>query len=284
LVAVSRWKLVAWVLGLVVVGGGGYATVHCICRAQLPGAVESGDLSKVKRFLSIGVSPNTRGKYGSAVLHTAASRGHADIAKLLLDSGADVNVRLPTGGTALHMASDQPAEVAELLLSRGAEVDATNDWGRTPLHAAVDHGNLDVATLLLAHGADPNAKDHRGVTPVHEAASDSHMKLARLLLDEGGECPVEVAAMLGDVDEVRKYLDAGANIDARLAADKALLHWVALSGETRVARLLIARGADVNVRDDSGGTPLYSAELYKHVDLANLLLDHGADPYTKKGE
>jgi len=137
----------------------------------------------------------------STPLHFACIKGDVDIARLLLDYGADINARNRLGHTPLHVATwagqknamelligkgarlETPSlvkretplhdavvrgntEIVQLLLNRGAHVDPQNEDGETPLHIACRLGREDIATLLLAAGASPDIKDVKGDTPL----------------------------------------------------------------------------------------------------------------------
>ena len=93
----------------------------------------------------------------STPLHHAAWKGHAEVATLLLDAGADVNAQNRNehwGGTPLHAAAhgNQKA-VAEVLLARGADLHATSCNRRTPIQETTFHKATNVANLLKRHGA-----------------------------------------------------------------------------------------------------------------------------------
>ncbi len=85
--------------------------------------------------MAAGVSVNARqAGSGSTPLNTATLFGHADIAKLLLEKGADVSIASQDGNTALHFASFfAHGDLVELLLAKGASVAAANGRGETPL-------------------------------------------------------------------------------------------------------------------------------------------------------
>jgi ankyrin repeat protein len=111
---------------------------------------------------------------GAQPLHFAAFFGYPDACRLLLEHGADVNVRArgfngvaPINAGAANDAkpSEVATEIVELLLDRGAEVDAAQSGGATALHSAAQTRNETLVRLLLAHGADPDAALDDGRTP-----------------------------------------------------------------------------------------------------------------------
>lgn len=106
------------------------------------------------------------------------------LAVLLLDHGADPNVALDNGSTALHLAIYYKRwDLTCLLIGYGAEVDATDSSGMSPLMvAASTHGDVDIIQLLLFYGADPNLRESLGKTPLYMAVCYDHLEAARLLL------------------------------------------------------------------------------------------------------
>jgi len=111
--------------------------------------------------------------------------GDLDIARLLLDVGADTSAAGGDGWTPLHGASGGWHEaVARLLVEAGADASATNRNGRTPLHWASGGGHEAVARLLVEAGADASAADGDGRTPLHWASERGHEAVARLLCNQ----------------------------------------------------------------------------------------------------
>ena len=110
------------------------------------------------------------GHRGSTRLYRAASEGEINIAKLLLDRGADPKKTFFYGETLLHAAAmSGNLEMVQLLLDIGADPNKARIDGMTPLHKAVNNEHIGTVILLLDRGADPDIKDRRGRSPRSEA-------------------------------------------------------------------------------------------------------------------
>ncbi len=110
-----------------------------------------GNESVVKCLLDEGASPNveTRNALHAAPLHAALSKGHKEVAAILVHEGADVNARASGGWTPLHFAAQLgDTETARLLLSEGADPSAMRDDGRTPAQIAEGQGFLELSRIL----------------------------------------------------------------------------------------------------------------------------------------
>ncbi|MBQ7607277.1 MAG: ankyrin repeat domain-containing protein, partial [Desulfovibrionaceae bacterium] len=125
---------------------------------------------------------------GHTPLHWAAGNGHTEVAKLLIDKGADLNAKDKGGIMPLHWAAAYGrTEVAKLLIDKGRDVNAKSVNNETPLHWAAAYGRTEVAKLLIDKGADLNAKDVNNETPLHWAAGNGHTEVAKLLIDKGAD-------------------------------------------------------------------------------------------------
>jgi hypothetical protein len=86
-------------------------------------------------------------------LHWAAIQGHIDVARLLIEKGADPNGRDKYQATSLHWATMRGhADMARLLIEKGADPNTTDNEQCTPLHRAGEHGHTELATLLTTAG------------------------------------------------------------------------------------------------------------------------------------
>ena len=131
-------------------------------------AVAMGRIARVRELLLL--EPGFVDQWspdGFSALHLAAFFGHADVAALLLERGADVGAvaRNPLAVQALHSAAaGDHVDVVRVLLQHGADPNARQEGGFTPIHAAAQNGNDELFRLLLAHGADEGAATDEGRT------------------------------------------------------------------------------------------------------------------------
>ncbi len=128
-------------------------------------------------------------------LHYAALNGQLEVARWLIEHGADVGVEAGRnlnghGPTPLHEAVRRGhMSVVRLLLDAGADVNAPG-YGFSPLNGAK---SVEMACLLLSHGADVNGKAwHDGSTPLHYAAADGNLELVKLLIESGADVNAKI--------------------------------------------------------------------------------------------
>jgi ankyrin repeat protein len=230
-----------------------YATQSQEARAQTSGGevmdekliscVKTGEVDCVMRVLAAGADANASDEQGTAVLSMAAEGKSARVVRILLDAGADVN-------------------------------NAGDDEG-APLCRAALFGRKEIVETLLEKGAKINLvcdADH-GETPLMDAIRGVMF----------GDLPGDLREGLSettDGDEVVDNDDAGATDEATDEAEKRreVLN-APRDNFLAIARLLLARGADVNVIANChvGETPLMYAAMGANVELVKELLSHGAD-------
>ena len=128
---------------------------------------------------------HTRSFDGWTPLHLAAFMGHAAVARVLLDHGADIEAVAQNGiaNRPLHaaLAGKENPEVIDLLLEKGADVKAKAEASATPLHLAAARGNMTYTRRLLELGADPGAAMTDGKLPAAFATERGHPEVAALL-------------------------------------------------------------------------------------------------------
>ena len=263
-------------------------------------AAALGSLDTVRQLLDHGANVNARSAAGATALMWAA----ADPAKvqLLVERGADVKVASESGRTALLLAamSDQSAETVRLLLARGADPKALDRDQTSTLAAAALGNDTESVRLLLNAGAPVNQANAAGTTPLMNAASNGNLEAVKLLLSAGADVNAQSAApaqqvkngtidlgrftalilasAYGPAPVVKALLDAGANVNAKESRGMTPLMYAAATdhGDIEIARLLIARGADLTVKSTAGETVLDWANKMGPTPLAALLKKAGA--------
>ena len=248
-------------------------------KPRNPGNDADGTAAGVRRFTELLGRPFSAEFKTDAVgwtdMHYAALLDLPEVVAALCDAGMAADVRLKTTGTGYSPFGD---DLDRALAALGhEEFELWTADGETPLMIASMVNARNAAAALAACGADVNAKDIDRWTPLYYAAKRSSHDVAKLLV----EC--------------------GADVDATDDDDLTPLHYTASYNSHDVAKLLVERGADVNATDNDGWTPLHAAawmnfhapDAYvshrstvqaawdNFLDMAKLLVDHGADVNAK---
>jgi len=178
-------------------------------------------------------------------------------------------------------------EAVKQHLATGTDVNAKDLTGFAPLVFAASCGHKEIVELLIAKGADVNVKNS-GKTPLDWAIKQSHTETAELLHKHGGkrgsELPLATlfeAVKQVDLQGVKDFLAKGADVNAKDDSGWTPLIHAANRGHNEVAALLIAKGADVNAKNEGGVTTLSFAVSEGHKEIAELLIAKGADVNTK---
>lgn len=257
-------------------------------------AARNGDLPAARLLVASGASVNDMADDGTSVLHVAVVRGHVPLAQWLIEAGADVNASR-SGYTALHwavgrwessMTTDYPVHAAE--------------WNELAALSGVPLRKIELIQTLLVHGGDPNARTTQapprfgvaihsrydssliGATPFLIAALSGDAVVMRLLLAAGanplletqdGITPLMAAAgalrAVGEsliteassLEATRLAVQTGNALDAVNKGDgNTALHAAAYFGLAEVTRYLAEAGADLNIRNRAGYTPLKIAD------------------------
>jgi ankyrin repeat protein len=154
-------------------------------------AVEKNDIQKVRFLLPLGADVNARDPYASmSPLMMAAYDGYTEIAKLLIEKGAEINAK---GGVDMDMtplvyaASQDRFDMVKLLIENGANVNIKTKYGWTPLFFAASRGAVDIAKLLIDKKADVNVTLPTGETVLSEAEKAGKTDLVKMLRQGGAK-------------------------------------------------------------------------------------------------
>jgi ankyrin repeat protein len=224
--------------------------------ARFAVAIEDADLEKVRGYLDAGVPADTKIEYGEnfeTPLIKAARSGAHDIARLLLERGANVNGRESDGSTALNSAvtsGDEP--MVALLLAAKADPNTVNSYMQSPLSNAAAAGNLAITEKLLRAKAKPELQG-QVLTPMMFAAFAGNGDLIRLLvrygadvnyaMKESGQSALSSAITAGKPDMVELLIELEANVNQKMPDGDTPLKMARNGDQEDVARMLIAAGA-----------------------------------------
>ncbi|KAG8530261.1 uncharacterized protein KY384_004762 [Bacidia gigantensis] len=179
----------------------------------------------VKVLLSTALDLEARDRDGRTALLWAAALGKEELAQLFLTgrtdgrTNAEIRATNYRGKTALHLAAENHrVGMVGLLLEHGAEPNVRSDGGWTALHNAADKGHEDIAALLVEWGADINATTSSGMTALHWCARNGHLRVVEFLLQQKGikrnakdsfdSTPMLGAAQNGHIEIVEKLSPA----------------------------------------------------------------------------
>jgi len=193
---------------------------------ELIAAARAGEAEAVRGLLEQGASVTARDPSGASALVAAAYGNHVEVARLLLDAGADVDVKDSTEQSAYLIATSEVGDDTTLLdvtLAAGADVNAKDSYNGTGLIRAADRGYVDVVRRLLETEIEVDHVNRLGWTALLEA----------IILEGGG------------------------------------------TAHTETVRELVEGGVDVNIADGDGVTPLAHARGHGYDEIASILREAG---------
>ena len=247
----------------------------------------------IAELVAQGADPNEQGHIGQTPLHVAAGWNDAGAIAELIAGGSDPDAGDQHGDTPLHLAAeDGMPDALAALIELGADLEARNHWGQTPLHMAGEAGWPEEVAILTKAGADVNARSRFGTAPLHDAV---HPDMITTLIGAGADLEardlfddtaLHKAASAADPEAARILIEAGADVNARNefpgntplhAAIRAIELQpdvdpddLAVDLAACVTTLTLA-GADPNIQDEHGRTPMQLAAHINNTVAAGLL-------------
>jgi uncharacterized protein len=213
-------------------------------------AAAAQDTMAITAFIDAGINVNAQNAAdGRTALISAAARGDLEVVKLLLQSGADPNVKDKENYTALfHAIEAMYPEVERVILDQpNLDLNARGLNGVTALMSYAWRDNNDIVRKLLDRGADVNAQDNDGDAALHGVAKSGNMEALDMLLEKGAKL----------------------NLQNKLGGTP--LMWAAVFGHEDAAKRLLERGADASLKDVDGMTALDWAVRNKREKVIVLL-------------
>lgn len=262
----------------VLVFGGQLVPLTAPFNATVADYARIGDRQRVLELIAEGVDvnvPEVSGN-GTTALHWAAYLGDAELVAALLAAGAKPGVwNMFSSTPMMEAATIGHTEIIRLLLAAGADVESANYENQTALMAVARTGNVAAARLLLEAGANPNARETwSGQTPIMWAAGRRHPDMIRLLAQYGAD---PNARSTDRVWEPKQLADSSRPLD---------IHYGGVSAPFLAARegcpecifVLAEVGANLNLINRNGTTPLLVAIWNRRWDSAAALVQAGANP------
>lgn len=242
---------------------------------------EAKNAAMVKVLLDSGANPNVEDMFG-----TPLSRApDVESVRLQVGHGAELKPKLKNGETLIEKAISRGpyanAAVIDELIKQGAEFDPQDNGARALVDAA-QMNQVHIMALLMDRGVSPNAfsKDpFHQITALGSAAWEPSPDAVKLLLERGANpagdpredmSPLGMAIMFGQTKNADMLRNAGAH-------DVGELSLAAAAGDAAKVADLLTNGANINETDHGGNTPLYYAVRRGHPEVAELLLQHGAN-------
>ncbi|KAJ7261419.1 ankyrin repeat-containing domain protein [Mycena rebaudengoi] len=217
-------------------------------------------------------------------LRLASQSGREDIVRLLVQRGlgGDLAPALARAVSNGHL------KIVEFLLANGADVNGAGDDGtvfgqrddRTVLQVACQQGVLDIVRVLLDQRADVNAARSKSANPLQATASCDYHFRNSYMSTEGVHVSKEEYHKIDAsrrTEIVRLLLEKGADVNVQGGRYGSALQAASKAGHVEIGCILLENGADVLAVGGKFGTALFAAVAGKHIDMVQLLLDNGAE-------
>ncbi|KAL0961929.1 hypothetical protein UPYG_G00333500 [Umbra pygmaea] len=237
-------------------------------------------------------------KDGSIPLLLAVEAGNVGIVKELLGYLSESQLKAQktgSGDAALHVCCRRKdTEMAKVLIEYGANVDLQNEEGQTPLHIAAGEGDESLLKLFFQSKANPNVTDKMDRSPLHIAAERGHTNVVEVLTEKfksnvlartkDGSTLMHIASQCGHPETALTFLKKGVPLHMPNKAGAVCLHAAAKRGHTAVVKALLLKGAQVDTVTKDGLTALHIAVQNCKPLVVQMLLGFGAQVQLNGGK
>ena len=246
-------------------------------------AVEENQLSATKFLLENGAYPDITDKENDTPLMRAMYYNRPEIAKLLIEYGANVNTSYNDDFVLTWATFNNYTDIVRLLIEKGANIECYNPVGCTPLIIA-SYGNYEICEFLIQNGADVNARrsktSNKDWTSLMYASYYSKLDIMNLLLENGALIDIRtpslhsaylIAAQYGTPDAVELLINNGAELNCTDSDGDSALICAAKYEQTDNIKLLIEYGVDINIRNKDGKRAIDYAKEKRISDACKML-------------
>jgi len=210
-----------------------------------------------------------------------------EVASLLIQAGANLDLKNKNGSTALMQAAHLHNKgVASLLIQAGAILDIRNKDSKSALMQFASNGWKDLCALAIEKDANVNLQDKNNTTALMQFALKGWEELCKLAVEKGANVNVQnknnetalmKAAAKGHKEVCELFIGAGANVDLKdTEHGYTALMWAITQATKDVCEIIIESGAQLNIQDNNGSTALHLAVKRGDKELCQLLIDKGA--------
>jgi ankyrin repeat protein len=245
--------------------------------SALADRIQAGDRKPALEMIARNAPVNIAQPDGSTPLHWAVYRVDEDLVKALLAHGAKADVVNAYGSSPLAEAARVAnASLVEMLLNAGADANRANEDGETPILLAARTGAVPVADVLVRHGANVNAREEfRKQSALMWAAAESHPEMVSFLISKGADVNARAEA-----NDWANQMTSEPRVQYRPTGGLTPLLYAARAGCRGCIEALLKGGADIDLPNPDGMTPLMMAIDNSHYEEALYLLHKGANPNT----
>ena len=229
-------------------------------------ASKNGQVYLIKNLLRAKVDINALNAEGLSSLHWAVINGNIEVTKLLIEKGANIEIKDSGCGSSplLFACQNGRTKIVKFLIEKGADINTKNSKGSNAIHFAAQSGKTEIVDFLLQNGLEINMKDNNGENPLFYAMYYRHFPIMREAIHA--------------YEMVKFLIENGVNVDEATVSNQTPLTFAIMKNLLAVVNLLVSFGADVNHAKDSNGTLLQIATTwYCDTEIMKVLIANGAD-------
>ena len=262
-----------------------FLIVSC-STSKLFEASRTGDTGKTSKILSKNVNIDKQNKLGQTSLIIASHNGNLEVVKMLVNKGADINIKDNLDNSALmHSLLQNYPSISMFLLDNNANIDSNND-NVSPLNVAADIGNYEITKKVIEMGADIQNRTISGETPIFNALYSKDRETIDYLLSKDvkiidrnkeGTTTLMLAVKANRFDLVKKQIEKGMSVNDITKSGLSAMHFAVQEKNYEMIEFLISHNANINSKSKDGSTPIGEATDLGDIQIVKSLLDNGAN-------